>query len=141
MEVALRGWSDAKHLDIAASAAGLQNFRLVKEGESGKIVPCNDTGVPLQPHFPMAFWHKRGHFEAVVLDVPQPEAKKPEAKKPAAAKKQQPEAKEPAAVKEGGDGWTLLGKNGRAKRNSTIGKVCTIRFFGGCGSNKVVNYR
>lgn len=126
VEVALRGWWDGKHMEAAAFVSGLDNFRLVKATEEGEVVPCYGEN-DLQPHFPMAMYQSHGHFVALVPKVPQPEANDPAAAKESPAAKEPAAAKESPAVKECGDGWTVVGKNGRAKRSRAIGKVCPKR--------------
>lgn len=46
VEVALRGWWDAKHIEAAAFLSGLDNFRLVKATGEGEVVPCYGANDP-----------------------------------------------------------------------------------------------
>lgn len=154
VRVARDAWLDGKHVEAAAVVSDLENFRFVKATEAGELVPCYGAN-DLQAHFPMVMWHEHGHFEAVFKDVPQlvaqelvatkdpPAARKPAARKVSVTKKspvarKSAVAEKPVAAKDGGNGWTVVGKNRLAKKSSAFGKVCAYNnlIFGLLGSGQ-----
>ncbi len=119
--VALHGWWDLRHMEVAANLLGIDNFTLVKATATDLLVPCQGSK-KLEAHVPMVLWHPHGHFELVFPHVPEPAARKP------VAPEQSATTRKPVVAKDDGDGWTLVGKSGRAKRSSAVRKVCAMRF-------------